>query len=777
MMSFFNYFRQQNLRIRLIIAFILTVLIPLIGTSLYGNWITSRVLQSRAVEVAQADLHLRRLQIEETLQGVEEDLLFLSQMNSMTALLNGRSPENIARAQIDLADFVSTHPDVFQARYLDETGMEVVRIDATSDGLTLVPPDQLQNKANRYYFTQTMALPPGVVYISAIDLNREFGKIQEPHTPTLRYATPVFTADSVRVGIVILNLYAAPLLQYAQVDTLSLTDEAGYFLAHPNVGFTWGSPADLNTGINSQTIYPGAWNDIRQSDQGIILPEPENRLQIAWEFLNPFVALDDGRRVLVFEMVQGGNNRWWLINDLPRATLLASVGDFRVTAVLIVMWAMLLAVGIALLFARQIAHPIQQLTSGVRQFGQKYSTMLPNHPNRAAHSRYEVDELTHAFQDMSSALEKQMYQLSQLNLAGHHIAARLEETEVFKAISTAVHRLFPVNYLVISFQERKLYQDGDPVWNVYRHDELLHNLLHQALSQGNWTTMALTEENQLSGYLCCATLCVEGRLGLIELYGRNAFIGSQAAGELLGTLSVQISISLENAELVKRLAQRSAELQALLEQLLTAQEEERRRIAYDIHDGLIQMLVGSRLQFANFVAESSQNTEQSTQTLQKGIDGLVTAIVEARRVIEGLRPAALDDLGLAAAVRHLAEIACTETGSSLSMTVDLPYGRLPAPIESTAFRILQEAITNAQKYAEMTRLTVRLKQENGTLHLTVIDDGRGFDPDNLHASRQGGFGLRSMQERARLVGGDCVVEQPAAGGTAVCVTLPIDRNL
>ena len=275
-MGFSTLYRQQNLRTRLILAFMLTVLIPLVGTSLYGNWITSQVLHSQAVEVAQADLRVRRLQMEDQLQGSEENLLFLSQMNSMRSLINGRSAENLARVQVDFADFVATHPDVFQARYLDQSGMEVVRIDAGPDGFTPAPPNSLQNKMNRYYFTKTMALPADAVFISPIDLNREFGKIQEPHTPTLRYATPVFDDDGVRAGIVILNLFAEPLLQFARGETLALSDEAGYFLLHTNPDYEWGGPADLNSGISDRTVCPDAWQAVRQSDEGIILPQPQN---------------------------------------------------------------------------------------------------------------------------------------------------------------------------------------------------------------------------------------------------------------------------------------------------------------------------------------------------------------------------------------------------------------------------------------------------------------------------------------------------------------------
>ena len=162
-------YQKLSLRTRLIFAFMIMVMIPLLGTSLYGNWITSQTLQNQAIESAQADLRLRRQQMEAALRGVAENLLFLSQLDSLTALIENDTPTNLARTQIDLADFVATHPQVLQARYLDETGMEVVRLEAGREGPLLTPPTQLQNKADRYYFAQTMRLPPGAVYISPID--------------------------------------------------------------------------------------------------------------------------------------------------------------------------------------------------------------------------------------------------------------------------------------------------------------------------------------------------------------------------------------------------------------------------------------------------------------------------------------------------------------------------------------------------------------------------------------------------------------------------------
>lgn len=772
-MKWMSYYHRQSLRTRLMFAFMLTVSIPLVGASLYGNWITSQVLQSRAVEATQADLRLRRLQMEEVLHGVEQDLLFLSQMNSMTALLDERTPDNLARVQVDFADFVVTHPSVFQARYLDETGMEVVRIDAGPEGARLVTPQHLQNKADRYYFTHTMTMPLAGVYISPIDLNREFSQIQQPHTPTIRYATPVFAADGRRVGIVILNLYAEPLLQYARGEKLALTDGEGYFLTHPDPALVWGGPSDLNTNVGAFTIYPEAWPQVSQREVGVITPQPENWGQAVWEFLMPVQSVNDTRRVLAYEAVQGGNNQWHLIVDVPRASLFASVSAFRVTAVFIILWALFMAAMMAVVFSRQLADPIRRLTADVRQFGQKRGLHLTWRKNFAAPSHNEIETLTFAFHDMSTALDQHMLQLSKLNLAGHHIAARLEKTELLTAVATAIRRLFPVDYFVLTLEDNVLHREGEASWAAYRHEGLTQTLMQDALGAGNWAIMALPEATQPSGFVCSAPICVAGRLGLMELYGRAPMLGDNMTGELLATLAVQVSVALENAELVAHLAQRRADLQVLLVQLMNAQEEERRRIAYDIHDGLIQMLVGVRLQLVNFTADRERDVVRATASLQKGIEGLGNSIVEARRIIEGLRPAALDDLGLAATIHYAGEEAAAACGCALTFTANVPDGRLPPTLETTAFRIMQEAITNARKYAQMTCLSITLQQENAQLYGEVRDDGQGFDLDQVVMTREGGFGLRSMQERARLMGGQCTIVSEPGRGTVVQLTLPL----
>lgn len=213
---------------KLVIAFLVVVLLPLLGTALYGNWVTSRALGERAVEAAQADLQQRASQIEGYLAGVRGDVLYLSQTDTLGALINARAngdPRAIAdwrgRLAAEFYVFAQTHPMYYQVRYITEDGWEFVRINADHGSVQVVPLDQLQHKSHRYYFTETIDLPRGEIYVSPVDLNREFGQIETPYTPVIRYATPVFYADGRRAGVVIVNLYADEFLWYARADARS----------------------------------------------------------------------------------------------------------------------------------------------------------------------------------------------------------------------------------------------------------------------------------------------------------------------------------------------------------------------------------------------------------------------------------------------------------------------------------------------------------------------------------------------------------------------------
>ncbi|MEU8249500.1 sensor histidine kinase [Nonomuraea sp. NPDC048916] len=202
----------------------------------------------------------------------------------------------------------------------------------------------------------------------------------------------------------------------------------------------------------------------------------------------------------------------------------------------------------------------------------------------------------------------------------------------------------------------------------------------------------------------------------------------------------------------------TAALQRSRERILATREEERRRLRRDLHDGLGQSL--SRMAMSINAARLSlrSSPEQAELLLAELRAGMDIVSGDIRQLVYGLRPPALDELGLAGAVEELA-------GTPVEVAGDLDG--LPAAVEVAAYRIVQEALTNVRKHASATGVTVRLERAE-TLRVTVTDDGIGLPPD-----ARPGVGLASMRERAAELGGTCVVRPAPEGGTAVYADLPL----
>lgn len=792
--------RPKTLRVRLVLAFLAIVLLPLLGTGLYGNWTTSHILQARALDAARGDLQLRAEQIRGYLGSVRESLLFVARVHSLEALLaaGGHPPTALADVRSDFVAFARAHPGVSQVRYIAANGMEVVRVDSNADGIHVVPPDRLQNKSDRYYFVAAMPMRSKEVFVSQVDLNREKGRIDWPLTPTIRFATPVFMRGGARAGVVVLNLRAEPFVRFAHAGhqpgrLLALVDSDGYYLAHPDAARMWGGALDLGTGAGAEKDYGAAWASMRGAPalgdhSGAIVAESSGPWGAVRGELHLLGLLQGGAeaagRVQVYYAFQcdgPGSPRLILLDDLSCDRLFAPVRTFRLTAVTILALAALASLLMAVVVTRNLTAPILALTGEVRLFGRVHASGWNSDPEQSAASSHpcdEIGELAAAFENMSSALTRHFEQITRLNRAGHRLAACIERSSVLKAAADSIRLLFPAEYWVLSFQADgapTVHAEGAPQWAIHRDDPSLRAVLAAARADGEWRTASLPGEGGApAGYMCCARMCVGGHPGLVELYGRSSLLSDPAAGHMLATLSAQVSITLDNADLYERLAQRQAELQVLVERLIDAQEEERRVVAYDIHDGLVQMLCGARLQMSNSLAEFEHAPDRVRNSLQKTSDVLGKAIAEARRVIEGLRPAALDDLGLVATLRQLAEEECAASGADLEFVAEPAALSVQPHVETTAFRIAQEAITNARKYAGSQRLRVGLALADGELRLEIRDWGRGFEESAVAAGR--GVGLAGVRERAHLLGGTCHIESAPGAGTVVRATLPIDGS-
>jgi signal transduction histidine kinase len=213
----------------------------------------------------------------------------------------------------------------------------------------------------------------------------------------------------------------------------------------------------------------------------------------------------------------------------------------------------------------------------------------------------------------------------------------------------------------------------------------------------------------------------------------------------------------------------------LIEQLIRAQEEERKLVAYDLHDGLIQQMVGARFYLTTCRDHCKIPVRDAKDGIQRGCDALSEAIVEGRRIIEGLRPAVLDDLGLRAAIEEIARKNAAAAGWQLSLDLQPLPAEPEKTVSVTLYRIAQEALNNVRKHADARHVHIGMHNGHG-IQIEIEDDGKGFDPEAL-AGEGRGLGVTTMHERAALIEGTCVIDSAPDQGTRIHVWVPTAPTL
>jgi signal transduction histidine kinase len=265
-----------------------------------------------------------------------------------------------------------------------------------------------------------------------------------------------------------------------------------------------------------------------------------------------------------------------------------------------------------------------------------------------------------------------------------------------------------------------------------------------------------------------------GQLVLGPRSGEEEF--ATAERRLLEDLAHQIGASAHATLMTDEALKLSADLQRSRERLVEAREEERRRLRRDLHDGLGPQLSSQALTIDAVRKLMRRDPDAAEGLLLELKADAQAAVTDVRRLVYGLRPPALDDLGLLGA---LGESAAQYSAKGLHVSVEgsdnLPP--LSAAVEVAAYRIAQEALTNVARHAEATTCTVYLAiEEAGALCVEVRDDGRGVPDSQENSSVRAGVGLMSMRERATELGGSLVVEPLSGGGTRVRVRLPLPKE-
>jgi signal transduction histidine kinase len=257
---------------------------------------------------------------------------------------------------------------------------------------------------------------------------------------------------------------------------------------------------------------------------------------------------------------------------------------------------------------------------------------------------------------------------------------------------------------------------------------------------------------------------VAGLVGVLNVHTRDRREFTDRDIRLLTMIGRLVAGAVHQARLHRQLIVRERAHERFVEQVVAAQEAERRRLAGDIHDGISQRLVSLSYHLDAADQTVRDDPVYAAEQIVLARDLANLTMDEARAAVGGLRPPILDDLGLAGGLASLAR-----SVPDLHPVLELAEQRLPEHVEVALYRIAQEALQNVQKHAAAgsTRLTFEVQRD--TARLEVRDDGVGFTPETGH----GGYGLTSMAERAELIGGRLTVRSWPGSGTSVVAMVPI----
>jgi len=268
-------------------------------------------------------------------------------------------------------------------------------------------------------------------------------------------------------------------------------------------------------------------------------------------------------------------------------------------------------------------------------------------------------------------------------------------------------------------------------------------------------------------------------IGILALSKKQSnALYSQEDIELVMSLANQAGIIIENARMLDSLQKQQLQVEQLLTEAIHTQEEERQRISVDLHDGVAQWLAGASYRAQTVDALLSGNDSEEARgelaTMESTID---RSLKELRRVLTGLRPPALDELGLNHALRQSLEELKAEGISCRFSEVGTPY-RLPSTVEIAVYRAVQEALTNIRKHAGATKVNLRLQFQTDKFLVEVRDDGSGFDLSQTldGAIAVGHIGLLGMKQRAEMLGGDVRIKTSEGAGTSITLSVPIQSQ-
>ncbi|MBI2907596.1 MAG: GAF domain-containing protein [Chloroflexi bacterium] len=504
---------------------------------------------------------------------------------------------------------------------------------------------------------------------------------------------------------------------------------------------------------------------------------------------------------------------WGITVEQSSDTLLATSRHILERQILFGIAAMLLAVAVTWFGVRRVVRPLKLLTSVAERFAVG-NLEEPINLNRDD----EIGILARAFESMRVRLRASLAEVAEWNRQlERRVAARTRELEQrnlelahLNAIATAVSGSLDVKdmlertidhllqmtgaeggYLWMMQGEeaplKLVAQKGSPATQGREHMCPKDCLCLRALSSDSIGALDADKEG-FRREIECLGITPASMLTVPVPSGKGVqavlLLVSSSPGQIrqvkLSTLTAvgrQVGIALDNARLYESLRAREHERAELLQRVMVAQEEERRRLAQELHDETSQALASLQLGLER-LATGSEGLDQD-RSLAIELQGIAArTLVDVHRLAVELRPSVLDDVGLVPAIGRYLQ----ECGQRAGLAVDLAsvgvdhFPRIPA-VETAIYRIVQEALTNVIQHAQAKRVSVLLERRGEKLIVVIEDDGRGFTLEEKRAEPlEARLGLAGMEERASLIGATLTIETAPGAGTTVFLEIPIDQS-
>lgn len=451
----FNFRWQGKSQTKFLSLLIASIVFPVLAVSSF-NIINSRqylidsVVRSMKNEEQNSGKTLNLF-----MENFESDILYLSETPPIQGIVRARQNKGIDpqdkstyanwidRLTIIFKSFLRNRPYYDQLRYLDEDGNELLRVNVVNGQVNVVPSQNLKNRVSSEYFKKTMALKPGQVYVSPINLSRENDQIEIPYKPIIRYATPIYNQAGENRGIVIANILIEPLFELADNDNLNselkqqflVVNQEGYYLKHPNSEKQWGFEFDQDHNLRND--YPEVVVQQLLSGENGLITDVTNSI-ITYNTVYP----DSINR----------QNPFVLIYETPQSVVLQPINQFIAIAVIVTLVVGSVFVVIGIILLKKLVNSILEVVGVVTSFStQIFSTI--NEQERITNQQLSsVQETTVTMDELSASSQQSAQQAEGAVFGAKQALIRVEQGTT--AIQKALEEMETLKIKVESIAEK-----------------------------------------------------------------------------------------------------------------------------------------------------------------------------------------------------------------------------------------------------------------------------------------------------------------------------------